>query len=95
MWSMILITIGAVGGFFVGRTEWSRNFKFTRVVRFSDTKYAVRCGALGMYVYKNFNERVAFPWHCKLSEYFRHACMVDKETCENYMNNVHDENVVD
>ena len=91
---MWLIGVGIVIGFFIGRMKWSRNFRFVKIVQFDDTGYAVRCGALGMYVYRNFSDRIDFNWHCKLSDYFTSACITNKETCEKYMSGNLGENVV-
>ena len=88
------MALGIIVGFFVGRMKWSRNFKFIKMVQFSDDIYGVRCGALGLYVYRNFNERVDFSWHCKLSDNFKSACMNTKETCERYLNGDVGEKVV-
>lgn len=83
---MYIMTLGFFVGFFVGRMNWSRNFKFIKMVQFGDDKYGVRFGVLGLYVYRNFNKQVDFQWHCKLSDNFKSACMVTKEKCEQYIN---------
>ena len=84
---MILIELGIIIGFFIGRMKWSKNLKFVNIVQFSDTKYGVRCGVLGLYVYRNFSNTDEFSWQCKFSNHFTSCCMVEKNICEKYMIN--------
>jgi hypothetical protein len=92
MWS---IAFGIVVGFILGRTKISRNFKFIKIVKFSDVHYGVRFGMLGMYVYHNFNNEYDFPWPWKFSDSFSENCKTDKVTCEKYLAGNSTETVVD